>query len=235
MNSNIDKNLRENICFACRSKAESFQKLSYTELRLTNENKTYLWFKKGETIAKQGAFVTHVLYLKKGLIKLYKEIDYKNNLIIAIHSSGKLMGLSSLFGNNVFQYSIAALDDSLICAIDKQVIEKLVHNNGEFAANLLSSVNTDLQHTRNKLVSLTMKQLNGRLADALLYLADNVYQSDRFTMNLNRKDLAELSGMSTMSVVRTLQDFKKDGLIENSNHALKIIDKETLKSLSING
>jgi len=235
MQSYNRKSVQENICFACAHKSESFQKLSYTELRLTNENKTHLRFKKGETIAKQGAFVTHILYLKKGLVKIYNEIDYKNNLILDIHKSGKLLGLSALYGSNVFRYSIAALEDSFICAIDKEVIERLVHNNGEFAANLLTSVNNDLQNMRDKLVSLSMKQLNGRLADALLYLAEDVYKSDSFPLSLTRKDLAEFSGMSTMSVVRTMQDFKKEGLIENSNHSLKIIDKPELKSLSING
>lgn len=235
MHSSIDKNLQDNICFACTHKATSFKKLSYTELKLTNENKVHLRFKKGETIAKQGAFVTHVMYLKKGLVKLYKEINYKTNLILDIHQSGKMLGLSSLYGSNIFQYSIAALEDSLICAIDKQVVERLMKNNGDFAANLLTSVNEDLQNSRDKLVSLTMKQLNGRLADALLYLSDEVYHSDEFHLSLTRKDLAELSGMSTMSVVRTLQDFMKDGLIQNSNHHLKINDKEALRGISVNG
>lgn len=230
-----NKKHQENICFACPHQAVSFKELSYTELKLTNENKVHLQFKKGETIAKQGAFVTHVLYLKKGLVKVYKEIDPKTNLILDIHRSGKLLGLSSLFGSNVFQYSVAALENAIICAIDKQVIERLVKNNGDFAADLMESVNNDLQNSRNKLVSLSMKQLNGRLADTLLYLSDDVFSSDDFHLSLTRKDLAELSGMSTMSVVRTLQNFMKDGLIENANHEMKIKDKEGLKEISISG
>jgi CRP-like cAMP-binding protein len=223
------------LCFNCQNKALSFEKLLYEELQEISENKVHLTFKKGETIAKQGAFVTHILYLKKGLVKIYKEVDYRSNLIYSIHQTGKLLGLASLYGGGNFQYSIAALEDSHICAIDRTLIERLVKQNGEFAAKVLESVNFDLQLCRDKMVSLTMKQLNGRLADTLLYLSYDVYDSDEFHLSLSRKDLAEMSGMSTMSVVRTLQDFQKEGYIENENHTVKILNKKALHDLSQTG
>lgn len=110
------------MCFSCKEKCDGFKELDYTELRLTSENKVYLHFRKGETIAKQGAFVTHILYLQSGMVKVYKEIDYKTNLIYDIFSSGKLLGLSSLFHSNQYQYSISAIEESDICAIDKKTI-----------------------------------------------------------------------------------------------------------------
>jgi CRP-like cAMP-binding protein len=223
------------LCFNCQNKALSFEKLLYEELQEISENKVHLSFKKGETIAKQGAFVTHILYLKKGLVKIYKEVDYRSNLIYSIHQTGKLLGLSSLYGGGNFQYSIAALEDSFICAIDRSTVERLVKQNGDFAAKVLESVNFDLQLCRDKMVSLTMKQLNGRLADTLLYLSYDVYDSDEFHLSLSRKDLAEMSGMSTMSVVRTLQDFQKEGYIENENHTVKILNKKALHDLSQTG
>ncbi len=223
------------LCQKCQNKAISFEKLHYEELEQISENKVHLQFKKGETIAKQGAFVTHVLYLKQGLVKIYKEVDYRSSLIFSIHQTGKLLGLASLFGNEYFQYSIAALEDSYVCAIDRKVIEKLIAKNGDFAAKVLESVNFDLQLCRDKMVSLTMKQLNGRLADTLLYLSYDVFDSDEFDLTLSRKDLAEMSGMSTMSVVRTMQDFQKEGYIENENHKIKILNKKALHDLSHTG
>lgn len=223
------------MCFSCKEKCDGFKELDYTELRLTSENKVYLHFRKGETIAKQGAFVTHILYLQSGMVKVYKEIDYKTNLIYDIFSSGKLLGLSSLFHSNQYQYSISAIEESDICAIDKKTIEKLVKNNGDFAAELMKSINADLYNNREKTVSLTVKQLYGRLADTLLYLSDDVYHHEEFELNLSRKELADLSGMSTMSVVRTLQDFIKEGFIENHDHTITIKNKKGLATLSVNG
>lgn len=222
-------------CFACQDKCKAFTKLDYTELHLASENKVHLHFRKGETIAKQGAFVTHVMYLLTGLVKVYKEVDDKTAPIYDIYAKGKLLGLDTLFELDKYPYSIAAVEDSHICAIDKKVIEKLIHNNGTFAAEILKSVNTDIFNNREKMVSLTVKQLYGRLADTLLYLSDDVYEGEEFELNLSRKELGDLSGMSKMSVVRTIQDFIKDGLIENHDHTIRIKDKQALASLSING
>lgn len=212
-----------------------YSKLDYTELHLASENKVQLRFKKGETIAKQGAFVTHVMYLLSGMVKVYKEIDDNTNLIYDIHAKGKMLGLDTLFQLNNYPYSIATVEDSHVCAIDKKVIEKLIHNNGTFAAEVLQSVNNDISNNREKTVSLTVKQLYGRLADTLLYLSDDVYEQEEFDLNLSRKELGDLSGMSKMSVVRTIQDFIKDGLIENHDHTFRIKNKQALASLSING
>ncbi|PLX22283.1 MAG: hypothetical protein C0599_06705 [Salinivirgaceae bacterium] len=223
------------LCFNCQNKAISFEKLLYEELQEVSENKVHLAFKKGEIIAKQGAFITHVMYLKTGLAKIYKEVDYRSNLIYSIHKTGNLLGLSSLFGESNFEHSIAALEDSLVCAIDRGIIERLIKQNGDFASKVLENVNSDLQLCRDKMASLTMKQLNGRLADTLLYLSYDVYDSDEFNLSLSRKDLAEMSGMSTMSVVRTLQDFQKEGYIENENHMMKILNKKALHDLSQTG
>lgn len=223
------------MCMNCPAKSACFEKLTSEELQQVSDHKVHLHFKKGETIAKQGAFITHMLYLKKGLVKVYNEVDYRSNLIYSIHRTGKMLGLASLFGGAHFQYSIAALEDSFICAIDRKVIEQLLEQNGLFAAQVLQSVNADLLATRQKMVSLTMKQLNGRMADVLLYLADKVYGEDTFHLALSRKDLAEMSGMSTMSVVRTLQEFQKEKFISNSNHQVVIHNKKALLEMSQTG
>jgi len=223
------------LCLNCPAKSACFEKLTPDELQKVNDNKVHLYFKKGETIAKQGAFITHMLYLKKGLVKVYNEVDYRSNLIYSVHRTGKMLGLASLFGGAHFQYSIAALEDSFICAIDRKVIEDLIHHNGLFASEVLQSVNVDLLQTRQKMVSLTMKQLNGRMADVLIYLADKVYEEDTFALALSRKDLAEMSGMSTMSVVRTLQEFQKEKFISNSNHQVVIHNKKALLEMSQTG
>ena len=225
----------DNLCYSCNSKAKAFEELDYEELKKISDHKVHLQFKKGETIAKQGAFVTHILFLKKGFVKLYKEVDYRSNLIISLHTSGKILGLASLFTNDHFQYSVSALDDSFVCAIDRDVIENRIRENGKFASKVLQSVNKDIQLCRDKLVSLSMKQLNGRLADTLLYLSDEIYKSDNFELKLSRRDLAEMSGMSTMSVVRTLNDFVKEAYLENESHQVNIINKKALIDLSQRG
>lgn len=226
-------NIKEKSCVVCGSKSICFQQLSVLELELAEAHRVELRYKKGEHIAKQGSFVTHVLYLQKGLIKIYMETEQENDIILNIFSGGELIGLPNLFSNAPLQYSVAAIEDSIICAIDKTVIENLVINNGQFAKAIIQTINNCTLFHYRRLISASQKQLNGRMADALLHLANFVFKSNSFKMSLTRKELAELAGMSTMSAVRTLKDFVQNGIIsEDNNGYLHILNKSKLESFS---
>ena len=222
----------EVLCSYCQHKSECFEQLNAEELLFANNSKVQLRYKKGETITKQGSFVTHVIYVRKGLVKVYKEHNRENNVIYDVLPAGSLIGLSNLYFSETFQYSIAALTDTAVCSIDRQVFERVIKDNGSFASSVLEAVNGEIHHLRNKMVSLTQKQLKGKLADTFIYLAENVFYSHIFTNKLSRNDLAEFSGMSMMSVVRTIQEFIRVGYLEEAHGKIKILDMNVLKKIS---
>ena len=219
-------------CPLCDNKSGCFQKLSPLELEVADVRRVELHYRKGEHIAKQGSFVTHILYLQKGLVKVYMEMEGQSNMILNIFGSGKMVGLPSLFSNAPMQYSVAAIEDSVICAIDKTVFEDLVRSNGEFARSIVESINNCTLYHYKRLITASQKQLNGRMADALLHLSDDVYESNDFEMALSRKELAELAGMSMMSAVRVIKDLEQNGIIAEGNGQLSITDRERLENLS---
>lgn len=219
-------------CLDCKDKSSCFAQLGANELTLADESKVQVSYKKGETIAKQNSFVTHILYVKLGIVKVYKENADETNIIYRILPKGSLIGLSALFYSETFQYSIAALSETVICSIDKKVIENLFMGNGNFGRTALEELNKEIHHLRTKMVSLTHKRMEGRLADSLLFLRDHVHHSNSFNLPLTRKELAEFSEMSTMSVVRTIQNFIKKCIIKESSGNMEIIDNQGLEILS---
>ena len=219
-------------CLYCSEKSSCFHQLNDNELTLADESKVQVQYKKGETIAKQDSFITHILYVKTGHVKVYREIEDGTNIIYSILPQGSLIGLSALYYLNTFQYSIAALTDSKICAIDKKVIETIFKDNGDFSQIILETLNEEIHQLREKMVSLTHKQMEGRLADSLLFLKEKIFQTNKFKITLSRKELAEFSGMSTMSVVRTIQSLIKKSLIKEDSGYLSVIDESGLRDLS---
>jgi CRP-like cAMP-binding protein len=223
-------------CTTCKSKSICFEQLNEDELTKANNNRVQIQFKKGEIISKQGSFVTHVMYLKSGYAKVYKETDIDHNLILDIIPSGKLIGLTSLFNeDNIARFSVAALDNTVVCSIDRKTIEQFVHQNSDFSQSIISSLNKESLLFYDKLASLTQKQMNGRVSEALLYLSENIFKSTKFKMILSRKDLADYTGMSVMSVVRTLKKLKDEKTIEDDKGFIEIKDINTLKQISIKG
>lgn len=222
-------------CLLCNNKSECFRQLSDSQLDFANSNRAEISYRKGEMIAKQGNFYTHILYLQSGMVKVYKELPDGSNLILSIFGVGSLIGLPFLFKNQILDYSVAALDDTTICAIDRHAFEKLIHENGEFAAEVVNQLNQCTLYNYDRLVSLTHKQINGRFADTLLYLSRVVYKANPFNLTLSRKDLAEYTGVSVMSIIRAIKEFKNDGIIDISGNRVEILNFSQLERISRTG
>lgn len=223
----------KNTCVDCTQMSECFRVLSKEELELVGQKMVRLSFRKGEIIAKQGAFATHIMFVKSGLVKLYRESENdQNDLIINIYAADNILGLSSLFGDSIFHYSVAALEDSSLCLIEINIVRELVGRNSDFSVSVIKRLSRNNLLAYEILYAVTHKQLNGRMASAMIYLAREVFQSSGFTMPLSRKELAEFTGMSVMSAVRAMKDLRQNGLIGSENGRIEILDMERLEQIS---
>ena len=77
--------------------------------------------------------------------------------------------------------------------------------------------------------------MNGRMADALLYIDSLKNEKTEIFQLLSRKDLADFAGISTESTVKLLKIFEKDGLIELHEKDIKVIKHEELLEISRKG
>jgi len=221
-----------NTCTVGLDRCNCFESLSDEEMNLLNKNIVEVKFKKGETICKQGAFATHVMYLCKGLAKVYME-SQEETLILKIIPSDNIIGLTSLFsGNNVFQYNVAAYVDSVVKLIDINVFREIINTNAKFATEIIQIINSNTVQTYGRFFCLTQKQSYGRLADIILCLSDRIYKQRSFELLLSRKDFAELSGMTTETVIRMLKKFKDDDLIEIEGKNFTVKNYDLLKKIS---
>ncbi len=224
---------QQNTCVNCTQMSECFRVLSKEELGRVGQKMVRLSFRKGEIIAKQGAFATHIMFVKSGLVKLYRESENdQNDLIINIYAADNILGLSSLFGDSIFHYSVAALEDSSLCLIEINIVRELVSQNSDFSVSIIKRLSRNNLMAYEILYAVTHKQLNGRMAGAMIYLAREVFQSSGFLMPLSRKELAEFTGMSVISAMRAMKDLRQNGLIANENGRIEILDMERLEQIS---
>lgn len=218
-------------CTVADDHCKCFDALTEEQLALLEKKQVTVEYNKGEIIAKHGSFASHVVFLCEGLVKVYMEHG-NQTLILKIISPGNLVGLSSLSeGENTFQYSAAAYQKSVAKLIDITTFKHLIRENGHFASKVISILGENSNQINNRFFCLTNRQSYGRLADLLLCLAGRVFKSDRFELDLTRKELAELAGMSTENVIRILKKFQDDGLIELKGKNIDLKDMEALQRI----
>jgi len=209
--------------------------LSPDEVVLVKDSKTQVLFRKGDHLTKQGAFASYILFLINGLAIQYLEDDSPKNYNLRIIKPGEFVGLSAVFTKNSFNYSSVALTDCQVYLIENETIAKVVKQNGMFGFNIIKRYceqNADLFKTVRNLM---YKQMNGRMADTLLYIENLRHENAEIFQLLSRKDIADFAGISTESAVKLLKSFEKDGLVSLNEKDIILLNHKALEEISRKG
>jgi CRP-like cAMP-binding protein len=98
---------------------------------------------------------------------------------------------------------------------------------------------TKISEINDKIITQTLdirqKNLVGRVAYVLLYFTKEIYNSRIFDLPVSRKEIADFIGMSTANVIRTLSEFKKEGIIKVIGKTVEVADINKLEILSKRG
>lgn len=221
--------------FICDIQAPCFQMLSLEELELVRESKTQVLFRKGDNLSKQGAFASYILFVIKGLAKQYIEGDGIKNFNLRIIKPGEFVGLSTVFTKNTFSYSSIAITDCQVLLVENDVVENIIRKNGTFGFNITKRYCEQNANLFSTISSIIYKQMNGRMADTLLYLDNFKAENAEIFQLLSRKDIADFAGVSTESAVKLLKTFEKDGYIVLNEKDIEILNSEALQQISKRG
>ncbi len=220
------ENFRE--CKNCKKRNNIFTLLTDEEIELVDKNRYELTFNKGEIIFKQGSALTHVACITDGLVKLYIEGLNKRNLILSFAKPVQMIGGPGMFVDYRHHFSVAAIEETTACLIDTKIIEELIERNPSFACDLLKKTNQISIGNFKKFINLTQKQMSGRIADAFVFLSDEIYGRNPFLLSLSRQDLADLTAMSKENVIRVIKTFKDQDLIKVDGNVVEILNKKEL-------
>ncbi len=192
-------------------------------------------FEKGDVIINEGDEIIKFLYLKEGLVKLYRIDNHGKSQIITIGNPINFVSLLSIFSDKHYKYSVSALEHSVTCNISMDTIRQLAMENGPFAVDVMQKMSRTSDKVIIDYLEIRKKHLRGRTAHVLLFFADEIYKSDLFELPISRKEIAEYIGMTPENVIRTLSEFRKDSFIRINGKLIEIQDKDRLKMISEHG
>lgn len=223
------------VCANCDFRDIVFSYLDDASIDELCNNKEEQSFRKGEIINHEGEKITNFKYLKSGLVKLYRRTSNGEEQVITITRPFEFVSNMSIFSEERYQYSVSALEDSVVCIVKLDFIKELFLKNGGFAMGLL----TKISRINDKIISQTLdirqKNLVGRVAFVLLYFTKEIYNSRVFDLPVSRKEIADYIGMSTANVIRTLSDFKREEIIRVFGKTIEVVDVDKLEIISKRG
>lgn len=223
------------ICSECEFRDVVFSYLDDDSIDELCHNKEEQFFRKGEVINHEGEKINTFKYLKSGLVKLYRRSTGGDEQIITITRPFEFVSNMSIFSEERYQFSVSALEDSVVCSIKLSFIKDLFMKNGGFAMGLLTKISMINDKIISQTLDIRQKNLVGRVAYVLLYFTNDIYKSRVFDLPVSRKEIADYIGMSTANVIRTLSDFKREGIIRIFGKTLEIVDPGKLEIISKRG
>lgn len=209
--------------------------LSDEERKSVCINANKLHFAKGETILKQGLGSSNIGFLQKGIVKFTFQKEPKKNYIMTIVSGPKLIGHSNLFFKEKNIFSTIAVEECDVCFLESSRIIRMLENHGKFTLFLVERSLDMFQSSIFNFISLAHKHVNGRIADILIFLWENVYKNSEYDFTLTRKEIAEFAACSHVNVITVLSAFNKEGIVSFEGKKIMINDLEKLKEISKNG
>ena len=223
------------VCASCEFRDVVFAHLDDQNILELCQHKTEQSYRKGEIINHEGEQITGFYYLKSGLVKLYRRVSTGEEQVITITRPFEFVSNMSIFSEERYRYSVAAVEDSVICVVKLDYIKDLFLKNGGFAMGLLTKVSKINDKIISQTLDIRQKNLAGRVAFVLLYFTKDIYNSMVFDLPISRKEIADFIGMSTANVIRTLSDFKKDSIIRVFGKTIEIVDLDKLEIISKRG
>jgi CRP-like cAMP-binding protein len=231
----VEENDKFCVCANCEFREIVFQYLDHEKIMKLCDNKEEISYKKGEVINLEGDTITNFKYLKSGLVKLFRKNSNGDEQIIIITRPFEFVSNMSIFSEERYKYSVSALEDSVVCIVKLSFIKELFLGNGQFALGLLTKVSKINDKIINQALDIRHKNLIGRVAYIVLYFAKDIFNSRVFDLPVSRKEISDYISMSTANVIRTLSDFKKEGIIRVDGKTIEIVDLEKLELISKRG
>ncbi len=196
------------------------------DLMLVKKHKIY---EKKQIIYSEGDHAQYLYFIQNGKVKCTKSDDYGKELMIEILQNNDFFGYHDLMCAGEHSESATAMEESEIVLIPKSDFEQLIQNNRDIAVQFIKMLSNNVKEKEERLLRLAFTPVRERTAFTLLDLQQKFSPSEG--IKISREDLASIVGTATESLIRTLSDFKEEGLIEIAGREIKIIDEKQLKKL----
>jgi len=212
-------------------KIKLFESMTPTQLDWVARNAHRRGFEAGRNVMTVEQPGEAVYVIIEGSVKIHIE-QGERDVILAILGEGDLLGEMSLIDSIGRSASAVTLEHTEVLWMDKNAFNYMLDNFPPAARNLVKIMALRVRLSDQLIQALATLDVNGRVARQLLAFAVKYgYPKDGVTqirIILTQSDIADLVGASRKRVNQAMVLFKEQGLIDNDEGKISIINGEGL-------
>ncbi len=192
-------------------------------------------YNKGDVIFYDGDDGIGFYLVAAGSVSVYKLSPDGKEQILHIVQEGDTIGAVPVFSGKSFPANARALSKTHLLFFDRKNFIDLITGKPNLIMNLLALLSMRLREFTIQVENLSLKEIPGRLASYLLYLAQEQGNKDLVKLNISKVQLANLLGTGPESLSRALGNMKNKKLIEEEGNHIRLLNREQLEELAERG
>ena len=189
-------------------------------------------YKAGEIIYHKGDNSNFVFLIKNGFVKTYKIDSQGKELITALHKKDDFFGFTSLKQNVPYTEYAATIENTKVYKISKRDLKNILQKNHEITIEMIDYLSDNVSEIKSHLIEMAYSSVRKKTATTILQFTEKIQKTGNEDIKISRSDLASIAGIATETFIRTLSDFKKEGLIDIDGRNIKILNIEKLKKVN---
>jgi CRP-like cAMP-binding protein len=181
-----------------------------------------------EFIFLEGDAPDYFYVLAAGKVRVVKHSASGKDFIVAFFEAGEIFGEVAVFENKPYPASAQAAGETTVIAVPKEEFLHFLAERPQVALRLISILGGRLREAQSRLKDLAIERVEQRLANALLMLSSRLGSTLPFT----RQDIADMTGTTTETAIRTMGHFRERGIINTARGKITIVNSEKLRLLA---
>lgn len=191
--------------------------------------------RKGETVFWEGDAGIGFYIVADGLVKIFKVSAEGKEQILHIYGPGHPFGEVAVFAGHNYPASAQAVENSRVVFLPRQAFIDLIAAHPSLTMNMLAILSMRLRHFTVQVENLSLKEVPGRLASYLLYLAKEQNTDDTVNLPISKGQLASLLGTIPETLSRIFNKMTAQKMIAVQGSEIRLLDREVLEELAVSG
>ena len=169
--------------------------------------------------------------IRAGRVKVVLVAEDGREVILGILGPGEHFGELSLIDDQPRSAHVVAMEESTLLVLRREDFKRRVEQNPAVAWALLIELSHRLRRADEKIGSLVLLDVPGRIARVLVDAATEA-GSELIDKPLTHQTIANVIGASRETVSRSMRDFVKAGWIATERRRIRLIDRSALEKRS---
>jgi CRP/FNR family cyclic AMP-dependent transcriptional regulator len=175
-------------------------------------------FRRGEIIVEQGRKSDALFILLSGRARVITSDSRGREVILAVLEPGDYLGEMSLIDNEPHSATVRAEVQTDVLVLGRSEFAACLPENSSLSYAILRGLVSRLRNADRQIESLALLDVYGRVARALLDMAQEEEGERIIRQKVSRQDLAKVVGASREMVSRVMKDLEERGLIQTQDN-----------------